>query len=135
VLLDGSVGCSPQTALQALTALADYPARRRIAVLGDMAQLGGYAVEGHRLVGQRAAAFVDQLVVKGQRATWIAEAAKEHGLDCRRTFVTYTARDAVRHLKPQLGEGDVVLVKASRAQQLDRIVARLLESLDPETEM
>ncbi|MBN1812754.1 MAG: UDP-N-acetylmuramoyl-tripeptide--D-alanyl-D-alanine ligase, partial [Anaerolineae bacterium] len=82
LLLDGSASSSPEAALQALVTLADYPAQRRIAVLGDMAQLGGYAVEGHRLIGRAAAAFVDLLVTKGHRATWVAEAAKEAGLAC-----------------------------------------------------
>ncbi len=126
LLLDGSASCSPETALQALAALADYPAQRRIAILGDMAQLGGYAVEGHRLVGQKAAAFVDLLVTKGQRAVWIAEAAKESGLACERVFVTYATRDAVRHLAPQLGPGDVVLVKGDLETRMEEVVEGLL---------
>jgi alanine racemase len=126
LLIDGSASCSPATALQALTTLADYPAQRRIAVLGDMAQLGGYAVEGHRHLGRAAAAFVDLLVVKGERAVWIAEAAQEAGLPCERTFVTYTARDTVRHLRPQLGPGDVVLVKGDVEARMEQIVEGLL---------
>jgi alanine racemase len=126
LLIDGSASCSPATALQALTTLADYPAQRRIAILGDMAQLGGYAVEGHRHLGQAAAAFVDLLVVKGERAVWIAEAAQEAGLPCGHTFVTYTAEDTVRHLRPQLGPGDVVLVKGDVEARMEQIVAGLL---------
>jgi len=126
LLIDGSASCSPATALQALAALADYPARRRIAVLGDMAQLGGYAVEGHRQVGRGAAAFVDLLVVKGERAVWIADAAKESGLPCERILVTYTARDAVRHLRPQLGPEDVVLIKGDVEARMEQVVEGLL---------
>ncbi|HHS97094.1 MAG TPA: alanine racemase [Chloroflexi bacterium] len=126
LILDGSASASPATMLQALAALADYPARRRIAVLGDMAQLGGYAVEGHRQVGRAAAAFVDLLVTKGERAVWIADAAKEAGLSCDRLFVTYTAHDAVRHLRPQLGPGDVVLVKGDVEAQMEAVVEGLL---------
>jgi len=132
LLLDGSVSCSPATALQGLAALDDYPARRRIAVLGDMAQLGGYAVEGLRLVGRAAAACVDLLVVKGERATWIAEAAKEAGIPCERILVTYTARDAVRHLRPQLGPGDVVLVQGDVEARMEQVVEGLLaDPTDP----
>ncbi len=125
-LLDGSASCSPVTALQSLAALADYPAQHRIAVLGDMAQLGGYAVEGHRLVGQAAAAFVDLLVVKGERAVWIADAAKEAGLPCERIMVTYTARDVVRYLRPRLGQGDLVLVQGGAGARLEQVVEGLL---------
>jgi alanine racemase len=126
LLLDGSASSSPTAALQALSTLADYPARRRIAVLGDMAQLGGYAVEGHRLVGRTAAAFVDLLVAKGQRATWIAEAAKEAGLACEQVFVTYTANDAVRYLRSRLQSDDVVLVKGDIEACMEEIMHGLL---------
>ncbi|HID89646.1 MAG TPA: alanine racemase [Anaerolineae bacterium] len=126
LILDGSASASPATMLQALAALADYPARRRIAVLGDMAQLGGYAVEGHRQVGRAAAAFVDLLVTKGERAAWIADAAKEAGLSCDHLFVTYTAHDAVRRLRPQLGPGDVVLVKGDVEARMEAVVEGLL---------
>jgi len=126
LLLDGSASCSPATALQALATLADYPAQRRIAVLGDMAQLGSYAVEGHQHVGRAAAAFVDLLIVKGERAVWIAEAAKESGLSGERILVTYTSRDAVRHLRPQLGPGDVVLVKGDVEARMEQAVEGLL---------
>jgi Alr-MurF fusion protein len=130
LLLDGSASSSPEAALQALATLADYPAQRRIAVLGDMAQLGGYAVEGHRLIGRTAAAFVDLLVTKGHRATWAAEAAKEAGLACGRVFVTYTAKDAVRFLEPKLKAGDVVLVKGDVETRMEEVVGGLLAEPD-----
>ncbi|MCP4537390.1 MAG: alanine racemase [Chloroflexi bacterium] len=126
LLLDGSASCSPTTALEALATLNDYPAERRIAVLGDMAQLGGYAVEGHRHLGQAAAALVDMLVVKGERAVWIAEAATETGLPNEQTLVTYTTRDVIRHLEPQLGPGDVVLVKGDVEARMEQVVEGLL---------
>ncbi len=126
ILLDASASCSPASALEALTALADYPAQRRIAVLGDMAQLGGYAVEGHRQVGRAAAAFVNLLVTKGQRAAWIAEAAGEAGLANGCTFIAYTASDAVRYLRPQLGPGDVVLIKGDVEAHMEQVVEGLL---------
>ncbi len=129
LLLDGSASCSPDTALKALATLADYPAQRRIAVLGDMAQLGGYAVEGHRRLGQAAAAFVDGLVVKGKRAVWIAEAAEEAGLAREHIQVTYTARDVVRHLRSALEPGDVVLVKGDVEASMEDIVESLLADM------
>jgi alanine racemase len=135
LLLDGSASSSPEAALQALATLADYPAQRRIAILGDMAQLGGYAVEGHRLIGQAAAAFVDLLVTKGQRATWVAEAAKEAGLACGHVFVTYTANDAVRFLKPKLHAGDVVLVKGDVETRMEEVVRGLLARPDDAAEL
>lgn len=130
LILDGSASCSPATALQALSTLTDLPAGRRIAVLGGMAQLGGHAVEGHHDVGQAAAAFVDLLVTKGQRAAWIAEAAKVAGMACEQVLVTYAAQDAVRHLKPRLGQDDVVLVKGDVEARMEEIVRGLLADPD-----
>ncbi len=126
LLLDGSASCSPTTALEALATLNDYPAQRRIAVLGDMAQLGGYAVEGHRHLGQAAAALADMLIVKGERAVWIAETATETGLSSDQILVTYTARDVIRYLEPQLGQGDVVLIKGDVGARMEQIVEGLL---------
>jgi len=77
-------------------------------------------------VGRTAAAFVDLLLTKGQRATWIAEAAKEAGLPCERVFVTYAANDAVRYLKPQLQSGDVVLVKGDVETRMEDVAGGLL---------
>ena len=128
VLIDGSASCSPSTGLQALGTLADYPAKRRIAVLGDMSQLGGYAVEGHRHLGRAAASLADLLIVKGERAVWIAEAAMETGLPRENTVIAYTARDVVRHLKPRLGPGDVVLIKGDIEAQMEQVVEGLLET-------
>jgi alanine racemase len=134
-LLDGSASANPESTLQALSALAEYPARRRIAVLGDMAQLGSYAVEGHQRVGQAAAAFVDLLVVKGKRAIWIAEAAEEAGLPHDRIIVTHTAKDVARKLKPQLNSEDVTLIKGDVEAHMEHVVKHLLADSADETRL
>ncbi len=126
LILDGSAGSNPPAARQALSALADYPAERRIAILGDMAQLGSYAVEGHREVGRAAASCVDLLVTKGERAGWIAEAAEEAGLARERIIVTHTVQDVVGRLGPHLTAEDVVLVKGDVETHMERVVEQLL---------
>jgi alanine racemase len=127
-LLDGTVGANPASTLQALAALCDYPAQRRIAVLGDMAQLGSYAVEGHREVGEAAAGSVDLLVTKGERAAWVAEKAEEAGLARDQIIITHTAQDAVRKLKPRLTSGDVVLIKGDVETHMEHVVEQLLRN-------
>lgn len=126
VLLDGSAGSNPASALEALSTLASYPAQRRIAVLGDMAQLGSYAVEGHRKVGE-AAAGVDLLITKGERAVWAAERAEEVGLARKRIIVTHTAQDVVRKLTPRLRPGDVVMIKGDVETHMEHVVEQLLQ--------
>jgi alanine racemase len=126
LLLDGSTGSNPVSARQALVTLADYPAQRRIAVMGDMAQLGSYTVEEHHKVGEDAAAAVDLLVTKGERAVWIAEGAEEAGLARDQIIVTHTTPDVVRKLTPRLRSGDVVLVRGDVETHMERVVEQLL---------
>ena len=126
LILDGSAGSNPASALQALSALKDYPTERRIAILGDMAQLGSYAIEGHQKVGKAAADTVDLLITNGGRATWIAEGAEAAGLPRDQIIITHTVQDTVRKLNSHLTSGDVVLVKGDVETHLEQVVERLL---------
>ena len=126
LLLDDTYSANPASMLAALQTLAEYPARRRIAVLGGMSQLGGYAVTGHVRVGQAAAAAADLLVTFGERGDWIAQAADAAGTPADRILVTYTADDAVRYLRERLQPGDVVLVKGDIDTRMEQLVRALL---------
>jgi alanine racemase len=126
IILDDTYSANPASMLAGLETLADYPAERRIAVLGGMSQLGAYALTGHGRAAQAAAAFVDFLVTHGERGEWIARAAEEAGLPSDRVMVTYTAADAARCLREQLGPGDVVLVKGDIDTRMEQVVGELL---------
>jgi UDP-N-acetylmuramoyl-tripeptide--D-alanyl-D-alanine ligase len=113
----------------ALEFLAETPlaaGRRRIAVLGDMLELGPHEERLHRAIGERAARATDALVAVGRRGRWIAEAARAAGAttvieaDDAETAANVVERD----LAP--GPGDLVLLKASRGIELDRAVDRLV---------
>ncbi len=130
IILDDTYSASPASMLAGLRTLAEYPAERRVAVLGGMSQLGGYAVQAHRQVGQAAAGFVDLLVTRGEHGAWIAEAAQEAGLPGNRVLVTYTVTDAARFLREWLGHGDVLLVKGDVDDRMEQVVHVLLA--DPE---
>jgi UDP-N-acetylmuramoyl-tripeptide--D-alanyl-D-alanine ligase len=123
-ILDDTYNASPPSAMAALDALAELHGRR-LAVLGDMLELGSYEAEGHAEVGRRAARTVDYLVTIGTRARTIARHAAQCGLqdDLIRSFSS--PEDAVTHLSRVLGPQDSVLVKGSRALGLDRIVVAL----------
>jgi UDP-N-acetylmuramoyl-tripeptide--D-alanyl-D-alanine ligase len=127
-LIDDTYNASPISVGAALEFLAETPVtigRRRLAVLGDMLELGPEEERLHREIGVRAALVVDGLVCVGQRARWMAEAAREAGL--ARVSTALDADDAVdvvaRDLAP--GVGDLLLVKGSRGIELDRLVAAL----------
>lgn len=130
LLLDDTYSASPASVLAALEALAELPAGRRIAVLGDMEQLGDFSSEAHRQVGRQAADVVDYLVTKGEKARWVAEAAEEAGLNSQCIYVTYRAEEAVGRLRDELGADDVVLVKGAAEARMEEVVEGLL--LQPE---
>jgi len=128
-ILDDSYNASPATMLAALDLLATLPATRRVAVLGEMLELGDAHEAGHREVGQAAAHAADLLVVVGDGAAPLADAGVAAGMpsDCvLRVPDADAAQDAIR---PRLRSGDVVLVKASRGIALDGLVDRLVAEL------
>ncbi|MEO8084440.1 MAG: alanine racemase, partial [Ardenticatenales bacterium] len=125
-ILDDSYNASPAAVLAALDAMAALPAGRRIAVLGDMAELGDAAAEAHRAVGVRAAAVVDVLVTRGEAAEGIAAGARGAGMAAERVVVTYRAQDAIAAVEPWLSAETIVLVKGSAITRMEHVAAGLL---------
>jgi UDP-N-acetylmuramoyl-tripeptide--D-alanyl-D-alanine ligase len=123
-LLDDSYNASPVSSRAALELLAELPGRR-VAVLGDMLELGAFEEEGHRLVGQWAAAVVEELFVLGPLARKIGEAALAQGMAPERVHFAADHQAMVALLREKLAAGDIVLIKGSRAVEMDRIVDAL----------
>jgi UDP-N-acetylmuramoyl-tripeptide--D-alanyl-D-alanine ligase len=123
-LIDDSYNASPPSVTAALDLLAGLPGRR-VAVLGEMLELGKGAAAGHREVGTAAAATVDLLVVVGKGASGIAAGARSAGLDPSRILEARDRQAAFEQLRVRLRDGDVVLVKASRGVELDALVDAL----------
>ena len=120
-VLDDAYNANADSMLAALQTLQDMPCKgRRVAVLGDMAELGSHSEEAHLEVGRRVAeSGVGQLFAIGKMAAVIAKAAREAGLN--RVFEFLDAESAALAVKSFVKAGDVVLVKASRAARLERI--------------
>ena len=123
-VLDDAYNASPAAARAALEVLKQWPqAGRRIAVLGTMHELGAEAERWHRELGRQAAeAGVDQLFGVGAGGAWIAAEAREAGIDAS---VADDAEAVASLLAPSLRSDDVVLLKASRAEGLERMLPRL----------
>lgn len=126
-IIDDTYNAAPASTLAALDLLADLPGRK-LALLGDMLELGSAAEDGHRAVGRRAASVVDGLVTLGPQATWIAAAAREAGLSPDHIQVCTSHTDAIAAATSLLERGDYLLVKGSRGMQMERIVAALRPS-------
>ena len=130
-LIDDSYNAAPASMASSLDVLSSMAcAGRRIAVLGEMGELGDEAARLHGYVGAYAAARgVDLLVLVGDAlADEMAEAARTMGLSEDAVERLATVEDALRVIGPVLAEGDLVLVKASRAAGLDRFVKGVLAS-------
>lgn len=124
LILDDTYNATPESTLAALNLLSELDGRR-IAVLGDMLELGQYEQQGHEIVGQRAAEVVNQLITVGERARIIANTAQQSGLPQRRITQLPDAEGAIRYLQGQLSKNDVVLVKGSRSMRMENIVGAL----------
>lgn len=125
VVVDDSYNASPLAVRRLLELLARAPGRR-VAVLGEMYELGPLAAAAHDEVGRAAAAVCDLLVaVGGADAARLAAAARAAGLADDRISHTEDAEEAAALLEKLLRPGDVVLVKGSRGVGLDRTVAAL----------
>jgi UDP-N-acetylmuramoyl-tripeptide--D-alanyl-D-alanine ligase len=127
-IVDDSYNASPGSVTAALELLSGIPGRR-IAVLGEMLELGDGHVAGHRRVGEMAAAIVDRLVVVGDGAADIAIGAAAAGLQPDAILRVADRAAARDRLIAELRDGDVVLVKASRGVALDVLVEELVAAL------
>jgi UDP-N-acetylmuramoyl-tripeptide--D-alanyl-D-alanine ligase len=124
LLLDDTYNSAPASVLAALNLLEELDGRR-VAVLGDMLELGEYEEKGHRLVGARVAGIADLLITIGERARWIADEAQTVGMPDEQVIELKDSQDAVTYLEERVEEGDVILVKGSRGMRMDRIVSAL----------
>lgn len=124
LILDDTYNASPQSTFSALNLLNELEGHK-IAVLGDMLELGQYEFHGHKMVGVRAAEVVDELITVGERALIIAKTACQTGLPTTAVTEFEDSEQAIAFLVNRLGKNDVVLVKGSHAIRMDRIVAAL----------
>ena len=124
LLLDDTYNASPESMLAALN-LLDELEGRKIAVLGDMLELGPDEKPGHDMVGTRAARVADVLLTLGTRGHLIAESARKSGMD-RSDIHEFTELDPiVDWLAKNLTVEDAVLIKGSHGLRMDRIVGAL----------
>lgn len=121
-VLDDTYNANADSMLAALQTLQEMPCHgRRMAVLGDMAELGGHSRAAHEEVGRRAAEMgINHLVAVGSMAGVMAAAARAAGMAEVIEFAD--VERAVKEVKGLLKPGDTVLFKASRAMRLERLV-------------
>jgi UDP-N-acetylmuramoyl-tripeptide--D-alanyl-D-alanine ligase len=124
IMIDDTYNSSPDSALAALNLLRDLDGRR-VAVLGDMLELGQMEEEAHRLVGRRAADVADVLVAVGKRGRMIGQEALAVGMSRDRVFLIDDTPAAVPVLERLVQAGDFVLIKGSLGMGMSYIVNAL----------
>ncbi len=124
-IIDDTYNASPASTRLALDTLCDVPSLRKIAVLGDMLELGEYTEQAHIEVGKRAGEIVDILVCVGARAKFIADAAREK-LSPDKILTFATSDDAKLKVQELIREHDLILVKGSQGIRMEKIVEEIM---------
>ncbi|CAG0977514.1 UDP-N-acetylmuramoyl-tripeptide--D-alanyl-D-alanine ligase [Anaerolineales bacterium] len=124
LILDDTYNASPESMLAALNLLDELDGRK-IAVLGDMLELGPYERQGHEIVGLRAAQVTKFLLTLGPRAHMIAESARRAGMKLSHVLEFEQPEPIMDWLNNNLASNDAVLIKGSHGLRMDRITAAL----------
>ena len=131
-ILDDTYNSSPEALHAALDTLRDLPGKRKIAVLGDMLELGTYSEGAHRAAGDMVSEIADALLTVGARAKFIADEAMQGGIENKKVmdkkYVSTFDRseDAGKALQDIIQEGDLILVKGSQGIRMERVVEEIM---------
>lgn len=126
-LIDDSYNAAPLAVLEGVETLAKITlAKRRIAVIGDMLELGRFSVKEHEKIGRMLVTKVDALMAVGVRAKSIAEAARDGGMKDTRIIEVSDADEAAKALEGLIKAGDVIYIKGSQRMRMEKVVKALM---------
>lgn len=126
ILIDDTYNASPVAMDAALDVLDDMKGKRKIAVLGDMLELGRLTEESHRAIGEKVVSVADILIVVGPRAKFIALGALEHGFKEKNIYSFETSKNCALFLIDTIKKGDIVLLKGSQGIRLERAIVGIM---------
>jgi UDP-N-acetylmuramoyl-tripeptide--D-alanyl-D-alanine ligase len=128
-VIDDSYNASPGSMQAALHVLELAPkGSLKVAVLGDMLELGDHAARAHEEIGSLAGRTADIVIAVGEYAPRVVESARRAGLTRERAYVVDGADQVVAALRPLLTPQTQVLVKGSRGMRLERVVEQIREA-------
>ena len=125
LIIDDTFNSNPASATSALETLGKLDAARKIAVLGDMLELGEYCESGHREIGKLVPKSADLLFAFGKRSKIISKQAEKSGMKKEKIFHFDNIDDLIKLLESKIKSDDVVLIKGSRAMRMERVVAEI----------
>jgi len=127
IIIDDTYNSSPVAMDSAIEVLKDIEGKRKIAVLGDMLELGKFTGEEHHLVGEKIFGVANILIVVGPRAKFIKEGAIEKGFSQKDIYSFDSSKTTAKFLEGIIEEGDIILVKGSQGVRLERVVEAVME--------
>jgi len=127
LIIDDTYNASPLSVHAALDFLQGINASRRIAVLGDMLEIGKYSEEAHKGVADKAIKVADWILTVGDRAKFIYQEALENNFSPDNLKHFATSKEAGEFLDKIIEVGDVVLIKGSRAMRMEKTVYEIME--------
>jgi UDP-N-acetylmuramoyl-tripeptide--D-alanyl-D-alanine ligase len=126
-IIDDTYNAAPDSMLQALALLDRLPGQEKIAVLGDMLELGGQSEQAHRDIGRRVAAMkLDHLVTVGPSGKIIAEAAVTSGMASDKVLSFDTSDEARKTIQEILKPDSAVLIKGSQGVRLEKVTKEIM---------
>ena len=120
-IIDDSYNASPVAAEAALETLRAVEGKRKIALLGDMLELGPYSEEEHKKIGHIAGGFIDILLTVGERAQWITEGALIAGMSKENIKEFVDSESAGKWMAEHVRAGDIILAKGSQGSGTNMI--------------
>jgi UDP-N-acetylmuramoyl-tripeptide--D-alanyl-D-alanine ligase len=138
LIIDDTYNSSPvalTSALETLKSLKLKNKNKKIAMLGDMMELGKHTAEAHKEAGVLAATACDILVTVGLRSRALAESAIDSGLDEDSVLQFDSSLEAGLYIKNIIGEGDIILVKGSQSTRMEKIVKEIMAEPEQASEL
>lgn len=129
-IIDDTYNASPDSCLAVLEVMERASLKEsaeKIAIIGDMLELGSYTEEGHALVGKKSVeAGISQLILVGSRARHVASGAKEAGFNEDNIFYFSNAEEAGKFAQQRINQGDLILIKGSQGARMEKTVLEIM---------
>lgn len=127
LIIDDTYNASPDSMASSLETIKSLPGPRKVAILGDMKELGDYSIVVHRDIGELVVKTCDVLITVGDKAKEIAGSATRVGMNYNFAYSFDSNSKLIDRLEDILEEGDVVLVKGSRSMKMEEIVQSIIK--------
>lgn len=127
IVIDDTYNASPSSMRVALDTLASLPAQRKIAVLGDMLELGSFSEDAHREAGKYASTVCSMVYTVGIKTKFTYDELVSRGFHKGENLFSFdTSAEAAAALYHSVREGDMILVKGSRGMRMEKVVKELM---------